>query len=92
MPSTSQSQQRLFGAVEGGATFPLAKKIRSQMTRKQVRDFASTKHANLPDRIKSAKTTPARSFLSQPKTSMGHLYGSHVSAHPKAAPRVRRAT
>jgi hypothetical protein len=80
MPAKSKSQQRLFGAVEGGATFPLAKKIRSEMTRKQIRDFATTKRTHLPDRIKTQRQISpqraARTFLKAPKQSMGQLYGS----------------
>lgn len=79
MPSVSKSQQRLFGAVEGGAKFPLAKKIRSQMTSKQVHDFAATKRRNLPDRIKPPKiqsaSSAAKSFLRAPRASMGRMYG-----------------
>lgn len=83
MPATSKSQQRLFGAVQGGATFPLAKKIRSQMTSKQVHDFASTKRVNLPDRIKPVKPSSpnraAKSFLKAPRQSMGQMYSGRRS-------------
>lgn len=85
MPAVSKSQQRLFGAVVGGAKFPLAKKIRSQMTSKQVRDFAATKRTNLPDRIKVAKPVSpkraAQSFLRAPRASVGQLYGGGGRHH-----------
>lgn len=78
MPSTSQAQQRLFGAVQGGAKFPLAKKIRAQMTSKQIRDFASTTRKNLPNRIKPAKVATPKAastqFLRSPRTTMARLY------------------
>ena len=41
MPSVSTSQQRLMGAAEHGASFPLAKKIRASMSHAQMHDFAS---------------------------------------------------
>jgi hypothetical protein len=44
MPSTSGKQQRLMGAAlaakRGAKSFPLARKLASQMTTKQLRDFA----------------------------------------------------
>lgn len=74
MPAKSKRQQRLFGAVEGGATFPLAKKIRAQMTSKQVRDFAATKRVNLPDSVKVHR--PNRRTNGPRKVhKLGDLYG-----------------
>lgn len=79
MPARSAAQQRLFGAVEGGAKFPLANKLRRSMTAKQVHDFAATKHTNLPDRIKvpkpKANQAAARQFMKAPKAAMGRFYG-----------------
>ena len=49
MPAVSKSQQRLMGAAEHGATFPLAKKLRKSMTPQQLHDFASTR-GKLPKR------------------------------------------
>lgn len=51
--STSTAQQHAMGAAlrykrEGGDTFPLAKKLATGMTEKQLEDFAGTKHKNLP--------------------------------------------
>lgn len=66
MPSTSKSQQRLMGvayAVKGGdmqlsdvdaAYRDEVKDLVDNMTLKQLKDFASTKHAGLPERIKEA--------------------------------------
>jgi hypothetical protein len=78
MPAVSKSQQRLFAAAEHGATFPLARKIRAQLSRKQMHDFASTKRQNLPDRIRSPKPkvpkAAAKQFLHASKVPMGRLY------------------
>jgi hypothetical protein len=41
MPSKSRAQQRLMGAAEHGATFPMARKLRQTMTHQQLHDFAS---------------------------------------------------
>jgi hypothetical protein len=62
MPSVSKSQQRLFGAAEHGATFPLAEKLRSTMSHQQLHDFAATKTAGLPNRV----ATPRLSTLGAP--------------------------
>lgn len=44
MPSKSKAQQNLMGAAlsakRGGKTFPAAKKVASQMSEKQLKDFA----------------------------------------------------
>lgn len=83
MPAVSQSQQRLMGAALGGASFPLAKKIRNQMTTKQMRDFASTTRKNLPNRIRPVRaqsnSAAARSFSRTPRTSIGALYSRRGS-------------
>jgi hypothetical protein len=55
MPSLSQAQQRLFGAAEHGATFPLARKLRASMTHQQLHDFAATKRAGLPVHVPKKK-------------------------------------
>lgn len=78
MPARSQAQQHLMGAALHGASFPLARKIRNQMTSKQMRDFASTTTKNLPKRIKPTKQSnaaAARSMSRSPRTSMGSLFG-----------------
>lgn len=66
MPSTSKSQQRLMGvayAVKNGdmqlsdvdsAYRDEVKDLVDNMTLKQLKDFASTKHAGLPERVKEA--------------------------------------
>lgn len=78
MPAVSKSQQRLFAAAEHGATFPLARKIRAQLSRRQMHEFAATKRQNLPDRIRSPKPkapkVAAKQFLRAPKVPMGRMY------------------
>jgi hypothetical protein len=63
MPSKSQAQQRLFAAAEHGATFPLARTIRSEMTKTQLHDFAATPRKGLPVHVPKTHT---------PKASVGH--------------------
>ena len=55
MPARSESQQRLFGmalaAKRGKGNMPAkAKELASSMSEKQLHDFASTKHDNLPEK------------------------------------------
>lgn len=50
MPASSRAQQRLMGAAEHGAKFPMAKKIRSSMSHKQMHDFASGSMKNKPEK------------------------------------------
>ena len=56
MPSVSKAQQRLMGAAEHGATFPLARKLRGTMTLQQLHDFASGSEAGKPTHVKKRKT------------------------------------
>lgn len=48
MPSKSKAQQRLMGAAEHGAQFPMAQKLRALMTHQQLHDFASGSEKNKP--------------------------------------------
>jgi len=41
MPAKSKAQQRLMGAAEHGASFPMAQKVRASMSLGQLHDFAS---------------------------------------------------
>lgn len=52
MPAKSKSEQRLFGAAEHGADFPLAEKLRESMTHDQLHDFASGSEAGKPERVR----------------------------------------
>jgi len=49
MPSRSRAQQRLMGAAEHGANFPMARKLRQSMTHQQLHDFASGSMKSKPD-------------------------------------------
>jgi hypothetical protein len=55
MPAESKSQQRLMGAAEHGADFPLAKKLRKQMTHQQLHDFAAGPEKGKPERVSKKK-------------------------------------
>lgn len=63
MPAKSKSQQRLFGmalAVRRGelkrseVDSEVLDIVDSNMTNKQIRDFASTKHKNLKEHLKES--------------------------------------
>lgn len=60
MPAVSKAQQRLMGAAEHGAQFPMAKKLRSTMTLGQLHDFASGSMKGKPGHV--AKGHPARNL------------------------------
>jgi len=53
MPSVSKSQQRLMGAAEHGADFPLAKSLRASMTHSQLHDFAAGSMKGKPQHVKA---------------------------------------
>lgn len=65
MPSTSKAQQKLFGMVhQYNKTGELPKKpsiakavqkLSTSMKKKDVKDFASTKHDDLPEKVKKVK-------------------------------------
>jgi hypothetical protein len=55
MPAKSRSEQRLMGAAEHGADFPLARKLRKTMTHKQLHDFASGSMKGKPERVRKRK-------------------------------------
>ena len=59
MPAKSKAQQRLMAAAEHGATFPMARKIRSSMSLSQMHDFAvgsmKSKPAHVHHPIKNLK-------------------------------------
>jgi hypothetical protein len=57
MPAVSKAQQKFFGIVraiqkgEMAPTTPETAKAAAEMKKKDVKDFASTKHKNLPDKM-----------------------------------------
>jgi hypothetical protein len=66
MPAKSQAQQRFFGVVKGiqqgtGKGTGKAKKAAKDMSKKDVDDFASTKHKGLPYKV--AKESKVRSLI-----------------------------
>ncbi len=52
MPAKSKAQANLFRAAEHGASFPMAKKLRSSMTMGQLHDFASGPTKGKPVHVK----------------------------------------
>ena len=58
MPAVSKSQQKFFGIVraiqkgEMAPTTPEAAEVAASMKKKDVKDFASTKHKGLPEKKK----------------------------------------
>lgn len=55
MPARSKAQQRLMGAAEHGASFPLADKIRSSMTHDQMHAFAVGPMKGKPAHVKAPR-------------------------------------
>ena len=81
MPSVSKAQQRLMGAAEHGADFPMARKIRGSMTHQQMHDFASGSEAGKPTHVPH-KTHPTRNLgkhaypkKARAKDTEAHVYG-----------------
>jgi len=52
MPAVSKAQQRLMGAAEHGAQFPMAQKVRGSMTLGQLHDFASGSMKGKPGHVR----------------------------------------
>jgi hypothetical protein len=53
MPARSKAQRHVMAAAAHGASFPLAKKLRSSMSLSQLRDFSSTSEKGLPSHVKA---------------------------------------
>ena len=70
MPSVSKAQQRFFGVVRSiqkgelpkSKAIGAAKKAAETMSRKDVKDFAETKHTNLPNKVKKESYTPSQKY------------------------------
>ena len=62
MPAVSKAQQKFFGIVraiqkgEMAPTTPETAKAAADMKKKDVKDFASTKHKGLPSKMNSEET------------------------------------
>jgi len=55
VPSKSKAQQHAMAEAMSGATFPLAKKLRANLTLSQLHDFAATSTKKLPAHVKAKK-------------------------------------
>jgi hypothetical protein len=53
--AVSKAQQRLMGAAEHGATFPLARQIRQAMTYAQMHNFAIGSEKGKPEHVRPKK-------------------------------------
>lgn len=74
MPSTSKSQQRLFGlayAYKSGEVkskdlnpkyADKVKELAKSMTLKELKKYASTKHKNLPEKVSENKVLDFKTF------------------------------
>jgi hypothetical protein len=58
MPAKSKAQQRLMQAAEHGASFPMAKKLRSSMSLSQLHDFAKGSEKGKPTHVSKASGHP----------------------------------
>jgi len=72
MPAVSQSQQRLFGqayAYKKGklsTATPEIRRLAESLSKKQLHDFAATKHKGLPKKIASAQPSFMEETLANP--------------------------
>ena len=62
MPAVSKKQQRFFGMVRAaqkgeGATSPEVAKVADEISNKDAKDFAKTKHKGLPEKKKMKEET-----------------------------------
>jgi hypothetical protein len=90
MPSKSTAQQRLMGmayALKKGDMDPSdasdeVKDLAKNMTLKQLKDFASTKHDGLPDHVNEwlPGVSAGQKWYTQPAQSAGE-YGEYVKDH-----------
>lgn len=55
MPAKSKAFQRLAGAAEHGANFPMARELRASMPMETIRDFAVGPMKGKPERVKKRK-------------------------------------
>jgi len=75
MPARSKTQQRLMGLAYAYKTGEIKakdlnpeyadeiKKLAKSMTEKQLRDFAKTKHKNLPEKVEESRIMNFNSFV-----------------------------
>ncbi len=70
MPSKSKSQQRFFGVVKAMQKGDIPKKgdagkAAKSMTKKDVDDFASTKHKGKPEKVKQEELEKLKEIIRQ---------------------------
>ena len=83
MPSVSKAQQRLMGAAEHGANFPMAKKLRESMTHQQLHDFASGPEKGKPVHVNAHKrSTPTEKPKTDSHPGLKYNHSTHASNHP----------
>lgn len=74
MPAKSKAFQRLAGAAEHGADFPMARRLRASMTHQQLHDFASGSMAGKPEHVGKRQLHPTmRARAAAVKSSHAHL-------------------
>lgn len=79
MPARSKSQQRLMGLAYAYKTGDVkskdlnpnyaseVKKLAKSMSKKQLRDFAKTKHKNLPEKVEERRIMTFEKFVESSK-------------------------
>lgn len=88
MPAKSKAQQRLMGAAEHGASFPLARTIRETMTQGQMHDFAAGSMKGKPVHVAAPRrTAPMVAPTVAPKPSGSRVNNLGKFAHPKKGTR-----
>jgi hypothetical protein len=85
MPSTSKSQQRLFGMVhvcqkKGKCSSPKIKKIAKEIDPQDAEDFASTSHDGLPEKVKSESKYSFYNWFLQRESADASLQ-AHQNGH-----------
>ena len=70
MPAQSKSQQRFFGVVKAMQKGDVPKKgeagkVAKSMTKKDVDDFASTKHKGKPEKVKQEELEKLKEIIRQ---------------------------
>jgi hypothetical protein len=80
VPSKSKAQQRLMGAAEHGATFPMAARLRETMTHQQLHDYASGSEQGKPEHVGKHPHRNLGSYL-RPAGKSGKPWAHHQ--HPR---------
>ena len=100
MPAVSKKQQRFFGIVraiqkgEMAPTTPETAKAAADMKKSDVKDFASTKHKKLPEKVVSKEETKYDRYDKEKKKfsksdrrmKFGKFYGKAKEAKDRLRP------